>query len=386
LSRKIELNKQAATLAARAGGFVDEASGGVVPPLQASTTFIRDENYELAVEGNSYGRDNNDQVRLAEDILCALEGGEDTLLFASGMAAISALLSSLKAGEKLLVQSGIYWGTTHWVRKFCEHRSVALIEADASETEAFCVTIQTEKPNIVFIETPSNPWLKTVDVIAVSKASKSVSAILTVDATAATPILMKPLVLGADIVVHSATKAINGHSDVLAGVLTCANAGSDVWEFCKTERHGSGAILSAHSAWMLIRGMRTFPLRIERMCENALKIAEALEAHEKVEAVWYPGLTSHLGHETASTQMQNGYGYLMSFLVKGGRDEALTFCRHLEGIHRATSLGGTESLVEHRHTIEGHLTDCPPNLIRLSVGIENADDLISELTDALSHI
>jgi len=386
LSDKSNFKKDASTIAARAGGFVDNASGGVTPPLQPSTTFIRDENYELSIEGNSYGRDNNDQVRLAEDILCALEGGEDTLLFASGMAAISTLLSSLKAGEKLLVQSDIYWGTTSWVRNFCAHRDVMLIEADASETKIFCDIIQAEKPNIVFVETPSNPWLKTVDISAVSKAVKSVSAVLAVDATAATPILMKPLTLGADIVAHSATKAINGHSDVLAGVLTCADAASDVWEFCKTERHGAGAILSANSAWMLIRGMRTLPLRIERMCENAMKIAEALEAHKKIEAVWYPGLTSHLGYEIASKQMQGGYGCLMSFLVKGGRDEALTFCRHLKGIHRATSLGGTESLVEHRHSIEGHLTDCPPNLIRLSVGIENADDLIAELTDALSHI
>lgn len=379
-------NKSAATLAARAGGFVDEASGGVVPPLQPSTTFIRDENYELSVDGNSYGRDNNDQVRLAESILCKLEGGDESLLFASGMAAISSLLSSLKAGQKLLIQSGIYWGTTHWVRNFCAYRDVALVEADASVTDDFCQTIAQEKPDIVFVETPSNPWLKSVDVAKVSEAVKSVSSVLAVDATAATPILMKPLELGADIVVHSATKAINGHSDVLAGVLTCADKESKLWQFCKAERHGAGAILSAQSAWMLIRGMRTLPLRIERMCENAMKIAEALEANANVEAVWYPGLASHEGHAVAAKQMSGGFGYLMSFLVKGGRDEALTFCRHLNGIHRATSLGGTESLVEHRHTIEGHLTDCPPNLIRLSVGIEDANDLISELEAALSHI
>jgi len=386
LSDKGDFKKDASTIAARAGGFVDGASGGVTPPLQTSTTFIRDENYELAVEDNSYGRDNNDQVRLAEDILCALEGGEDTLLFASGMAAISALLSSLKAGEKLLVQSDIYWGTTAWVRNFCAHRDVNLIEADASKTDQFCETIKTEAPDIVFVETPSNPWILTSDIAAISEAVKSISAFLAVDATAVTPILMKPLALGADIVVHSATKAINGHSDVLAGVLTCVNKEHAIWEFCMQERHGAGAILSPHSAWMLIRGMRTLPLRIERMCENALKIAQALEVHEKVEEVWYPGLASHQGHEIASKQMQGGYGYLLSFLVHGGRDEALTFCRHLKGIHRATSLGGTESLVEHRHTIEGHLTDCPPNLIRLSVGIEDADDLIAELEAALSKI
>ena len=378
--------KDKATIAARAGGYIDAGSGGVTPPLQQSTTFVRDKDYKPLVGDNVYGRDQNDQVYLAEDVLAQLEGAQDTLLFASGMAAISTLFASLKRGQKLVVQSGIYWGTTAWVREFCNHREIILIEADSTKTEAFADLIKSEKPNMVFIEVPSNPWILNSDIVAITNVTKSMGVILAVDATAATPILMQPLALGADIVMHSATKAINGHSDVIAGVLSCADASSDLWAFVKRERHGAGAILSPHSAWMLIRGMRTLPLRMERMCANAIAIAQFLEGHEKVEAVWYPGLEQHQGHAIAKTQMPKGYGYLMSFLIRGAREEALSFCRHLEGIHRATSLGGVESLVEHRHTIEGDMTDCPENLIRLSVGIEDVADLINEINLALSQL
>ena len=378
--------KNPATIAARANGYFDEASGGVTPPLQPSTTFIRNENYELHNTSNTYGRDNNDQVRLAENILCQFECGEDTLLFSSGMAAISALINTLANGDRLLLQEGIYWGTTHWVRIYCEKHGIELIEADASKTESFTAKITEIRPQLVFVETPSNPWLKTADVTGIAKACDNTDTLLAVDATAASPILMKPLELGADISVHSATKVINGHSDVLAGVLTTADKKSEMWNEIASIRHGAGAILSAHSAWMLIRGMRTLPLRVERMCKNAKAIAEFLNGHSKVEAVWYPGLSSDSGNEIATKQMVGGYGYLISFLVKENKADALEFCRHLEGIHRATSLGGTESLVEHRHTVEGDMTGVPENLIRLSVGIEDAADLIAELDEALAKI
>ena len=378
--------KQPETIAARADGFTDQASGGVVPPLQPSTTFLRDEDYALLVPENSYGRADNDQVRLAEQILAALEGAESSLLFSSGMAAISALVEPLKRGQSLLLQEGCYWGTTAFLRKVFAHRELNLVESDSCDLERFCEIILAEKPDLVFLETPSNPWIRTCDVAAISSACKKVGSRLVVDATAATPVLMQPLMLGADIVMHSATKAINGHSDVLAGVLSCREPASDYWKDVVAHRAGAGAILSAHDAWMLIRGIRTLPLRIERMCENAMVIAEFLTDHSKVEEVWYPGLVGHQDHQLATRQMTGGYGYLMSFLVKGNREDALKFCRHLEGIHRATSLGGTESLVEHRHTIEGNLTGCPENLIRLSVGIENKKDLISELDQALKSI
>jgi cystathionine gamma-synthase len=379
-------SKHPDTISARADGFVDAQSGGVVPPMQASTTFIRDGDYNLSNPENTYGRDHNEQVRLAEQILSKLEGASDSLLFASGMAAIAALIEPLKSGQTLLVQEGCYWGATAFFRDHCAHRNINLIEADSGDLDAFTKVIVDEQPDLVFLETPSNPWIRLCDVIEISKVTKKHGALLAVDATAATPILMQPLGLGADIVMHSATKAINGHTDVLAGVVSVRDHHSDYWASIAKCRHMSGAIVSAHSAWMLIRGMRTLPLRIERMCKNALAVAEFLSTHEKVEAVWYPGLTSDPGHALAQNQMSGGFGYLMSFLVRGKRHEALEFCRHLEGIHRATSLGGTESLVEHRHTIEGDLTGCPENLIRLSIGIENKKDLIEELDQALSKI
>jgi len=357
-----------------------------VPPMQASTTFVRDENYDLAFPENTYGRDHNDQVRLAEAVLCNLEGGAETLLFASGMAAIATLVSSLRRGQKLLLQSGIYWGSTAWIRGFCERREIVLVEADSSDSEAFCERITQDKPDMVFIEVPSNPWIRLSDIPKIAEAVHQHGALLAVDATAATPVLLQPISHGADVVMHSATKAINGHSDVLAGVLTCGNADLSYWRHVKAERAGGGAILSSQAAWLLLRGMRTLPLRVRQMCENALKISRFLNTHDAVETVWYPGLESHREHDLAKRLMSGGFGYLLSFLVKGGKDEALSFCGHLEGIHRATSLGGTESLVEHRHSVEGELTGCPENLIRLSVGIEDVDDLIGELDSALQRI
>lgn len=383
---KSSKSESPATIAARLSGFLDGGSGGVVPPMQPSTTFARDEDYQLLVEENSYGRDDNDQVRLVEEVLCALEQGAESLLFSSGMAAISTLVSYLRAGDLLLAQEGIYWGTTSWVRRFCERRAIELIEADSADASAFSALIKARKPKMVLVEVPSNPWIKLTDVEAVAEACREVGSILAVDATAATPVLLKPIRWGADIVIHSATKAINGHSDVLAGVLTSAEAQSDLWQFIKAERHDAGAVLAPQAAWLLARGIRTLALRIEKMCANALTIATHLEKHPRIKAVWYPGLSSYAQYELGNRLMSNGSGYLLSFLVDGDRATALEFCRHLKGIHRATSLGGTESLVEHRHTIEGALTGCPENLIRLSVGIEDVQDLISELGEALAHI
>ncbi len=358
----------------------------MVPPLQPSTTFVRNENYDLANPDNSYGRDDNEQIRLAERVIAKLEGGAESLLFASGMAAISALVSSLRRGDTLLLQKGIYWGTTAYVRRFAEHREVRLVEEDPLDLDAFRHCILEHKPDLVFVEVPSNPWIRVCDVPAIAECTRKSGSVLAVDATAATPVLFRPLQHGADVVIHSCTKALNGHSDVMAGVLTSSDPSSYYWRFALEERAGAGAILSAHAAWLLLRGLRTLDVRVERMTTNAARIADFLEAHEKIADVWYPALVSHPDHAVAESLMGGGYGYLMSFLIAGDRSAALKFCRHLGGILRATSLGGTESLVEHRHTIEGELTGCPENLIRLSVGIEDVGDLIAEIDAALSHL
>ena len=371
-----------ATIAAQAGGYVDRQSGGVVPPIQPSTTFVRDAAYRPINPDNIYGRDDNDQVRLAERILCRLEGAEAGLLFPSGMAAIAGLFRTLAPGQTVVLQSGIYWGTTQWVRAFCARRQIELVELDASDPDVLQKGCEDHKPDLLFVETPSNPWLKTVDIAHAAEAVAGVGGKLAVDSTAATPVLCQPLALGADLVMHSATKAINGHSDLLAGFLATAQPGDPIWGEIVKDRHDAGAIVGAFEASQLIRGMRTLPLRVERMSENAMAVAEFLAEHGKVKAVWYPGLADHCGHAVARRQMKGGFGCLLSFLVEGDGAEALAVAGRLELFHRATSLGGVESLVEHRHSIEPD-TGIPPNLLRLSVGIEQVEDLIADLTQAL---
>ncbi len=376
----------AATIAAQAGGYIDDATGGVTPPIQPSTTYARHPDYSPMSTGYLYGRDDSSVVRIAENVLARLEGAAETLLFPSGMAAIAALVRTTRNGGTIVLQSQIYWGATKWVREFCARREITLHEADASKTSEFCELVQRGKPDLVMVETPSNPWLRTTDLTAVAKACKSAGALLAVDSTAATPIHSQPLAFGADIVVHAATKAINGHSDVLAGVLAVANAELPAWRAIRTDRHDAGAILGAFEAWLLLRGMRTLPLRVERMSANALAVARAMENHPAIEKVFYPGLQSDPGHEIARRQMQGGFGSLLSVLVKGGAPEALTVCGKLKLFKRATSLGGVESLVEHRHTIEGDATGVPRNLVRLSVGIEDERDLVADLDSSLEGI
>jgi cystathionine gamma-synthase len=371
-----------ATIAAQAGGYIDAASGGVVPPIQPSTTFARDRSYQPHPTGNIYARDDNDVGRIAEALLAQLDNAEAALLFPNGMAAIAAVFRALPGGATVLVQSQIYWGTTKWLREFCARRSVTLIEADLSDigqAQSLCAQHQ---PDLVFIETPSNPWLRTTDIALVAEATHAAGGRLVVDATAATPILTRALDFGADIVMHSATKGINGHSDVLAGVLATNAPADPHWQAIAIDRHDAGAVIGSFEAWLLIRSIRTLPLRVERMSQNAQAVAEFLQSHDAVAQVFYPGLPDFEGHSVAKRQMAGGFGSLLSFCVKGGAVEALRVAGRLNLFHRATSLGGVESLVEHRHTIEPH-TGIPESLLRLSIGIEDVQDLCADLGQAL---
>ena len=372
-----------ATIAAQAGGYIDAASGGVVPPIQPSTTFARDRSYQPHPTGNIYARDDNDVGRIAEALLAQLDNAEAALLFPNGMAAIAAVFRALPGGATVLVQSQIYWGTTKWLREFCARRSVTLIEADLSDigqAQSLCAQHQ---PDLVFIETPSNPWLRTTDIALVAEATHVAGGRLVVDATAATPILTRALDFGADIVMHSATKGINGHSDVLAGVLATNAPADPHWQAIAIDRHDAGAVIGSFEAWLLIRSIRTLPLRVERMSQNAQAVAEFLHSHDAVAQVFYPGLPDFDGHSVAKRQMAGGFGSLLSFCVKGGAVEALRMAGQLNLFHRATSLGGVESLVEHRHTIEPH-TGIPESLLRLSIGIEDVQDLCADLEQALT--
>ena len=372
-----------ATIAAQAGGYIDAASGGVVPPIQPSTTFARDRSYQPHPTGNIYARDDNDLCRIAEALLAQLDNAEAALLFPNGMAAIAAVFRALRSGATVLVQSQIYWGTTKWLREFCARRSVTLIEADLSDpvqAQSLCAHHQ---PDLVFIETPSNPWLRTTDIALVAQATHAAGGRLVVDATAATPILTRALDFGADIVMHSATKGINGHSDVLAGVLATNAPADPHWQAIAVDRHDAGAVIGSFEAWLLVRSIRTLPLRVERMSQNAQVVANFLQGHDAVNRVFYPGLPDVEGHEVAKRQMTGGFGSLMSFCVRGGAADALRVAGRLNLFHRATSLGGVESLVEHRHTIEPD-TGIPDSLLRLSIGIEDAQDLCADLEQALT--
>lgn len=373
-----------ATIAAQAAGAVDPASGGVVPPVQFATTYLRDENYDLVNPDNVYLRSHNENTRVAERILNALEGAEETLIFPSGMAAIAAVFRTVPNGASVVVQSQIYWGTTKWIRDFCARRHIALHEVDASDLDAFATLCRAEKPDLCLIETPSNPWLRITDIAGAAAAAHEVGATLVVDSTAASPVLSHPLEHGADIVMHSATKGINGHSDVLAGSLATNDAGAPRWQMIRDDRNEAGAVIGPMEAWLLARGMRTLPLRMREMSRNAMTLAEFLADHPQVEQVMYPGLPDHPGHALAAQQMSGGYGGLLSFVVKGGAEAALKAAGRLQLFHRATSLGGVESLVEHRHTIEPH-TGIPEGLLRLSVGIEDVEDLGADLGQALGQ-
>lgn len=372
-----------ATIAARAFGAIDPATAGVVPGIHTATTYMRDRDNVLIHDRNSYARDDNDTVRTAEVVLRELEGAAETLLLPSGMAAAAAVLRAVPKGGRVLLQAGIYYGVTHLARTLAERGDVTLEEVDTADTDALRAALSTQA-DLLWIEVPSNPWLKVTDIAKAASLAKGAGALLAVDGTASTPVLTRALDLGADISMHSVTKAINGHSDVVGGALSCANPDLPIWSTIRADRHDAGAILGPFEAWLALRGMRTLPLRMERMCVNAETIALHLEAHERIEAVLYPGLEAHPGHAIAARQMCGGFGYLMSFIVKGGAQAALDMIGKLALIHRATSLGGVESLIEHRATIEPG-SGIPGGLLRLSVGIEDVQDLILDVTQALEQ-
>ncbi len=366
------------TIAAHLGH--NDFGAGVSPVIQTSTTYLRGPDYALLSANNVYGRDHNDTVRQVEDVLTKMENAQAALVWPSGMAAISAIFRGLTSADRVLLQSGIYWGTTGWVRGYCHDHGIALQEVDFADLDAAQAHVAFN-PTLVFCETPSNPWLRVTDLAAIRALYPD--AVMVVDSTAATPYLTRPLEYGVDLVVHSATKALNGHSDVVAGVLLTQSV-NDRWTRLAQERATGGAIIGPFEAWLLLRSLRTFAIRMRAMCENAQKFAEFAIAHPAVEDVFYPGLAKNPYHEVATRQMQGGYGYLMSVLVRGDRQDALDVVSRLKVFKRATSLGGVESLVEHRHTIEPH-TGIPENLLRTSIGVEHIDDLTADLDQALRN-
>ena len=371
------------TIAAQAAGQTDTATGGVVGAWQPSTTFLRDEAYATPASGDVYRRDHNPTTREAERVIEKLEGGTQAALFSSGLSAVAALMRAA-GGARTAVQRRSYYGTQVLAERFSD--GAAPITFDGSSLDSLAETVATHRPALVIIETPSNPFL---DVISIREAAEVVHAhggILAVDSTTATPILTRPLEHGADVVIHSATKALNGHSDVLAGALVVGFGDRTLFDRALDTRAKEGCVLSPFDAWLLTRGMRTLSVRVRESCRVAMEIARFLDAHPKVTTVRYPGLPGHPGHNTAAAQMDGGFGALLSFDVTGGAPEALAAVARLKLVKRATSLGGVETLIEHRHSIEPPSTAMPPALLRLAVGIEAADDLIADLDQALAQV
>jgi cystathionine gamma-synthase len=371
-----------ATLAAQALGHVDPITKAIIPALHPSTTYLRDADNQYR-SGRVYARADNPTFETAEALLSALEGAAASLSFASGMAAAAAVFLALEPGSHAVAPKVIYWGLRKWLKGLARDWGCSVDFVDMGDLDALAAAIQPGRTKLVWIETPANPTWEIVDIAAVAEIAHRAGARLAVDGTVATPILTRPLALGADIVMHSATKYLNGHSDVVAGMLATYRLDS-YWERIVAVRSGNGAILGTFEAWLLQRGMRTLPIRVERASRSALAIAEHFAGHRHVEAVLYPGLPDFPGHATACRQMQGGFGGMLSIRAKGGEAAAIATAAVVELWKRATSLGGVESLIEHRRSVEDAESLCPPDLLRLSVGLEHPQDLIADLEQALA--
>jgi cystathionine gamma-synthase len=370
------------TLCAQAMGWIDETTKSIVQPVHLSTTYLRDEDNEYR-SGRSYVREDNPTWDQAEALITRLENGAATLVFSAGMAAATAIFLALRPGDHVVVPEVMYWGLRKWLLGPATDWGLKVDLVDMTDLDRVQAAMRPGKTKIVWAETPSNPLWQVFDLKALAEIAHSAGARLGVDSTCATPILTQPISLGADLVMHAATKYLNGHSDVLAGSLTTARQ-DEFWQRIHGVRTSCGAALGSFEAWLLVRGMRTLPLRVKQCSANALHLAEQLERHPGVEQVLYPGLPSHPQHALAKRQMQGGFGGMLSIRVKGGEAAAVRCAARVKLWKRATSLGGVESLIEHRASIEGPSTPVPRNLLRLSAGIESAEELLSDLDQALA--
>jgi cystathionine gamma-synthase len=370
-----------ATLAAQALGWTDPATGGVVLPLSTATTFERDPDNQYR-RGRSYGRADNPGYDQPQALITALEEGAASLLFASGMAAATAVFNSLPLGAHVVAPRVMYWALRRWLAAADARGSLHVDFVDATALDELRRAVEPGRTRLLWIETPANPLWSVTDIAGAAAIAHRAGALLAVDSTAATPVLTRPLGLGADIVMHSATKYLNGHSDVIAGSLTVARE-DEFWQRLVAARSGGGAILGSLESYLLLRGMRTLYPRVERACRSAQQIAEHFAGHPKVLEVLYPGLPSDPGHTIAARQMDGGFGGMLSIRVDGGAAAAIASAAGVRLWKRATSLGGVESLIEHRASVEGAGSPAPPDLLRLSVGIEDAGDLIADLDRAL---
>ncbi|MFN4147003.1 MAG: trans-sulfuration enzyme family protein [Runella sp.] len=368
------------TLCLRATHAQDANAAAVAPPLYLSTTFEREPDNSLPY-GYLYSRAANPTRDLLEKAYCQLEGGEVAMAFASGQAATATLFQCLTPNDHVLIPDDAYYGTPTYLIEILGQWGLSFSRVDMTDLSKIAAAIQ---PNtrLIWIETPSNPLLKITDIQAVVTLAQARGVYVACDNTWATPILQRPLDLGCDVVMHSATKYFGGHSDLLSGALIFKRQDSWAEKARKIQTLG-GAVTSPFDCWLILRGLKTLPLRVRQQSENANKIANFLTTLPQVEAVHYPFLFAHQGYEIAQLQMNMG-GAMFSIQMKEGKDAALKVISRVKLFTRATSLGGVESLIEHRATAEGVHSTSPPNLIRFSIGLEHPDDLMADLQQAIS--
>ena len=376
------------TLAVHAGHAIDPATGAVSAPIYLSTTFERDIEGTYS-RGFMYTRNNNPNREALEHGVSVLEGGEAAAAFGSGTAAAMALFQALAPGDHVLAHVDAYYGTSRLLREIFLRWGLQADFIDMSNLDEVKKALRPQT-KLAWAETPSNPLLKIVDLAAVAEIVHGANALCVCDNTWA-PVLQRPFELGSDVILHSTTKYFGGHCDVAGGIVI-AKKDSEFFQRVRTIQYSGGAVPSPFDCWLILRGMRTLPWRMRAHSENAMKIAEFLAQHRKVGRVHYPGLRSHPGHEIARRQMSirstnaqdKLFGGMLSFELKDGRDVAMSVAAKTKIFTRATSLGGVESLIEHRASIEGAGTTSPEGLLRLSIGLENADDLIEDLDQALT--
>ena len=369
------------TVAVHAGHEVDPSTGALTTPIHLSSTFEREPDGGYRA-GHQYTRTSNPNRASLEQSLNALEGGAAALAYASGSGATMAVFQALAPGDHVLAPDDAYFGTLRQLREIFARWGLHTDVVDMTDLDAVARALR-PTTRLVWLETPSNPLVRVVDIARLSELAHSVGARCVVDNTWATPVLQRPLELGADIVMHSTTKYLGGHSDLLGGALIAKHDDEFVERLRLTQRL-AGVVPSPFDCWLLLRGIRTLPWRMRAHCANAAAVAAYLSTHPCIDAVHYPGLSSHPGHDIAARQMSD-FGGMLSIQVSGGEAGALGLTRRLKLFTRATSLGGTESLIEHRASVEGPATLAPPNLLRVSIGLEHPDDLIADLEQGLAR-
>jgi cystathionine gamma-synthase len=368
------------TTAVHAGRHVDPATGAVTPPIHLSTTFERGADGEYP-RGYSYSREDNPNRRALEECLAALEGGKQALAFASGLAVATALVQGLEPGDHILAPDDVYYGLRKVIGEVFAKSGLEASYVDMTDLDAVRQAVR-PSTRLVWVETPSNPLMTITDLAGIAGIARRANAISICDGTFATPILQRPFEQGIDMVTHSTTKYIGGHSDVVGGALI-TKFDNYLFERARKSQIFGGAVPSPFDCWLTLRGVDTLPYRMRAHSENAGRIAQFLEGHPAVQAVHYPGLACHAGHEIAARQM-SGFGGMLSVQVPGGRAQAMQVAARVRLFTRATSLGGAHSLIEHRASVEPIKTKTPQNLLRLSIGLENAGDLIADLEQALN--